>query len=123
MGQTSILGLPGHSLSLALCGQVFLAALLHKLMGFADGGRFAGTGLTVQARLGTDLPARGPAPTHYPVMLRSGLSGRVAWPVPAGTGKNLVLRDMDGWLTVPGLQERGVDGLKKDASVSVRLFV
>lgn len=123
VGQTSILGLPGHSLSLALCGQVFLAALLHKLMGFADGGRFAGTGLTVQAQLGTDLPARGPAPTHYPAMLRSGLSGLVAWPVPAGTGKNLVLRDMDGWLTVPGLQEGGEDGLRKGASVPVRLFV
>ena len=76
----------------------------------------------VLARLGLALPVEGNAPTHYPVMLRRG-DGRVtAWPVAAGTGKTAVLRDMDGWITMPGSDDMSRGGLRRGAAVRVRLF-
>lgn len=121
VGQTSIWGLPGHSLSLALAAQVFLAPLLQKLCGQQPAPQFTDSPPTVLARLGLALPVEGTAPTHYPVMLRREHGRLTAWPVAAGTGKTAVLRDMHGWITMPGSQNNG--GLRRGAALRVRLFV
>lgn len=133
VGQTSIWGLPGHSLSLALAAQVFLAPLLQRLGGQQTGQQFAISQPTVLARLGLALPVEGTAPTHYPVMLRREHGRLTAWPVAAGTGKTAVLRDMHGWITMPGSQSQNKDGLsqgglpqgglRRGAALRVRLFV
>ncbi|WP_291332588.1 molybdopterin molybdotransferase MoeA [Desulfovibrio sp.] len=127
VGQTSIWGLPGHSLSLALAAQVFLAPLLQRLGGQQTAPEFMGSSPTVLARLGLALPAGGPAPTHYPVMLRREHGRLTAWPVTAGTGKTAVLRDMHGWITMPGSpnpHREGLPhgGLRRGAALRVRLF-
>ena len=122
VGQTSILGLPGHSLSLALAAQVFLAPLLQRLGGQQPTLQFADSPPTVLARLGLALPVEGTAPTHYPVMLRREHGRLTAWPVAAGTGKTAVLRDMHGWITMPGSQTQH-RGLRRGAALRVRLFV
>jgi len=127
VGQTSIWGLPGHSLSLALAAQVFLAPLLQRLGGQQATQPFIGSQPTVLARLGLALPVEGPAPTHYPVMLRREHGRLTAWPVAAGTGKTAVLRDMHGWVTMPGSQpqnnrELRHGGLRRGAALRVRLF-
>ena len=96
VGQTAIWGLPGHSLSLALAAQVFLAPLLQKLAGQQTLPQHMNRQPSVLARLGLALPVEGNAPTHYPVMLRPGAGLATAWPVVAGTGKTVVLRDMRG---------------------------
>ena len=111
VGQTSIWGLPGHSLSLALAAQVFLAPLLQRLGGQQATLQFTDSPPTVLARLGLALPVEGTAPTHYPVMLRREHGRLTAWPVAAGTGKTAVLRDMHGWITMPGSQNLDNDGL------------
>ena len=138
VGQTSIWGLPGHSLSLALAAQVFLAPLLQRLGGQQSTPQFADSPPTVLARLGRALPVEGPAPTHYPVMLRHEHGRLTAWPVAAGTGKTAVLRDMHGWITMSGSQNMDNDGLlqgessqgelshgglRRGAALRVRLFV
>ena len=122
VGQTSIWGLPGHSLSLALAAQVFLVPLLQKLGGQQASPEFMPSPPTVLARLGLALPVQGTAPTHYPVMLRREHGRLTAWPVAAGTGKTAVLRDMQGWITMPGSQTRH-SGLRRGAALRVRLFV
>lgn len=127
VGQTSIWGLPGHSLSLALAAQVFLAPLLQRLGGQQTAPEFTGSSPTVLARLALALPMEGPAPTHYPVMLRHELGRLTAWPVTAGTGKTAVLRDMHGWITMPGSQNPHRErlphgGLRRGAALRVRLF-
>ena len=122
VGQTSIWGLPGHSLSLALAAQVFLAPLLQRLGGQQPTLQFADSPPTVLARLGLALPVEGTAPTHYPVMLRREHGRLTAWPVAAGTGKTAVLRDMHGWITMPGSQSQH-RGLRRGAALRVRLFV
>ena len=122
VGQTSIWGLPGHSLSLALAAQVFLAPLLQRLGGQQPTLQFADSPPTVLARLGLALPVEGTAPTHYPVMLRREHGRLTAWPVAAGTGKTAVLRDMHGWITMPGSQTQH-RGLRRGAALRVRLFV
>jgi molybdopterin molybdotransferase len=122
VGQTAVWGLPGHSLSLALAAQVFLAPLLQRLAGQQASPQHMNRQPVVLARLGLALPVEGNAPTHYPVMLRRG-DGRVtAWPVAAGTGKTAVLRDMDGWITMPGSDDMSRGGLRRGAAVRVRLF-
>ena len=143
VGQTSIWGLPGHSLSLALAAQVFLAPLLQRLGGQQATLQFTDSPPTVLARLGLALPVEGTAPTHYPVMLRREHGRLTAWPVAAGTGKTAVLRDMHGWITMPGSQNLDNDGLlqgelpqgglsqgglsqgglRRGAALRVRLFV
>ena len=128
VGQTSIWGLPGHSLSLALVAQVFLAPLLQRLGGQQPALQFADSPPTVLARLGLPLPEEGTAPTHYPVMLRREHGRLTAWPVAAGTGKNAVLRDMHGWITMSGSQnlnngELPQGGLRRGVALRVRLFV
>ena len=125
--QTSIWGLPGHSLSLALAAQVFLAPLLQRLGGQQTAHQFVSSQPTVLARLGLALPVEGIAPTHYPVMLRPERGRLTAWPVAAGTGKTAVLRDMHGWITMPGSQhitKAGLlnGGLRRGAALRVRLF-
>ena len=70
--QTSVWGLPGHPLSLALAAQVFLAPLLQKLGGQQAAPEVINPAPSVLARLGLALPVEGTAPTHYPVMLRRG---------------------------------------------------
>ena len=122
VGQTSIWGLPGHSLSLALAAQVFLAPLLQRLGGQQPTLQFADSPPTVLARLGLALPVEGAAPTHYPVMLRHEHGRLTAWPVAAGTGKTAVLRDMHGWITMQGNQTQH-QGLRRGAALRVRLFV
>lgn len=122
VGQTSIWGLPGHSLSLALAAQVFLAPLLQRLGGQQPTLQFADSPTTVLARLGLALPVEGTAPTHYPVMLRREHGRLTAWPVAAGTGKTAVLRDMHGWITMQGSQTQHC-GLRRGAALRVRLFV
>ena len=128
VGQTSIWGLPGHSLSLALAAQVFLAPLLQRLGGQQTAHQFVSRQPTVLARLGLALPVEGIAPTHYPVVLRPDRGRLTAWPVAAGTGKTAVLRDMHGWITMPGSQtpQKGglqQGGLRRGAALRVRLFV
>ena len=133
VGQTSIWGLPGHSLSLALAAQVFLAPLLQRLGGQQATLQFTDSPPTVLARLGLALPVEGTAPTHYPVMLRREHGRLTAWPVAAGTGKTAVLRDMHGWITMPGSHnqtsgDRGIgglryEGLRRGAALRVLLFV
>ena len=143
VGQTSIWGLPGHSLSLALAAQVFLAPLLQRLGGQQATLQFTDSPPTVLARLGLALPVEGTAPTHHPVMLRHEHGRLTAWPVAAGTGKTAVLRDMHGWITMPGSQNLDNDGLlqgelpqgglsqgglsqgglRRGAALRVRLFV
>ena len=138
VGQTAVWGLPGHSLSLALAAQVFLAPLLQRLGGQQSTPQFADSPPTVLARLGRALPVEGPAPTHYPVMLRHEHGRLTAWPVAAGTGKTAVLRDMHGWITMSGSQnmdnggllqgessqgELSHGGLRRGAALRVRLFV
>ncbi|WP_374282627.1 molybdopterin molybdotransferase MoeA [Desulfovibrio sp.] len=122
VGQTSIWGLPGHSLSLALAAQVFLAPLLRRLGGQQTAQQFTGSQPTVLARLGLALPVEGTAPTHYPVMLRPENGRLTAWPVDAGTGKTAVLRDMHGWITMPGSAAANRGGLRRGAALRVRLF-
>ena len=122
VGQTSIWGLPGHSLSLALAAQVFLATLLQRLGGQQPTLQFADSPPTVLARLGLALPVEGAAPTHHPVMLRHEHGRLTAWPVAAGTGKTAVLRDMHGWITMQGNQTQH-QGLRRGAALRVRLFV
>ena len=122
VGQTSIWGLPGHSLSLALAAQVFLAPLLQRLGGQQPTLQFADSPPTVLARLGLALPVEGAAPTHHPVMLRHEHGRLTAWPVAAGTGKTAVLRDMHGWITMQGNQTQH-QGLRRGAALRVRLFV
>ena len=68
VGQTSVWGLPGHPLSLALAAQVFLAPLLQKLGGQQAAPGFINPAPSVLARLGLALPVEGTAPAHYPVM-------------------------------------------------------
>ena len=122
VGQTTVWGLPGHALSLALAAQVFLAPLLRRLAGlFSDLSAQPGPAF-LAARLGVALPARGPARTHYPVMLRQVAGLATAWPVAAGTGKTVVLRDMKGWITVPGEGPETPGGLRRGAAVRVWLF-
>lgn len=122
VGQTSIWGLPGHSLSLALAAQVFLAPLLQRLAGQQTLPRTMNRQPSVLARLGLALPVEGNAPTHYPVMLRREHGRVTAWPVAAGTGKTAVLRDMDGWITMPGSENMRRGGLRRGAAVRVQLF-
>lgn len=122
VGQTSIWGLPGHSLSLALAAQVFLVPLLRRLCGLHTAGSLWGNQPAVLARLGLALPVGGVAPTHYPVVLRREHGRTVAWPVAAGTGKTAVLRDMDGWITMPGSEDMNKGGLRRGTAVRVRLF-
>lgn len=127
VGQTSIWGLPGHALSLALAAQVFLAPLLQRLGGQQHAHTSMISQPTVLARLGLALPVAGPAPTHYPVMLRREHGRLTAWPVAAGTGKTAVLRDMHGWVTMPGSQpqnnrELRHGGLRRGVALRVRLF-
>ena len=122
VGQTTVWGLPGHALSLALAAQVFLAPLLRRLAGLPNDQSAGGSAAFLHARLGVALPARGPAPTHYPVVLRQGAGLATAWPVAAGTGKTVVLRDMKGWITVPGEGPETTGGLRRGAAVRVRLF-
>ena len=122
VGQTSIWGLPGHSLSLALAAQVFLAPLLQRLAGQQTLPQHMNRQPSVLARLGPALPVEGNAPTHYPVMLRREHGRVTAWPVAAGTGKTAVLRDMDGWITMPGSDDMSRGGLRRGAAVRVRLF-
>ena len=64
----------------------------------------------------------GNALTHYPVILRREHGRVTAWPVAAGTGKTAVLRDMDGWITMPGSEDMSRGGLRRGAAVHVRLF-
>lgn len=122
VGQTSIWGLPGHSLSLALAAQVFLAPLLQRLAGQQTLPHAMNRQPSVLARLGLALPVEGNAPTHYPVVLRREHGRVTAWPVAAGTGKTAVLRDMDGWITMPGSDDMSRGGLRRGAAVRVRLF-
>lgn len=127
VGQTSIWGLPGHSLSLALAAQVFLAPLLQKLGGQHEAPEHISNPPTVTARLGLALPVEATAPAHYPIMLRREHGRLTAWPVAAGTGKTAVLRDMHGWITMPGSQNQTksgtqYEGLRRGAAVRVRLF-
>lgn len=122
VGQTSIWGLPGHSLSLALAAQVFLAPLLQRLAGQQTLPHTMNRHPPVLARLGLALPVEGNAPTHYPVVLRREHGRVTAWPVAAGTGKTAVLRDMDGWITMPGSDDMSRGGLRRGAAVRVRLF-
>ena len=132
VGQTSIWGLPGHALSLALAAQVFLVPLLQRLGGQQTtkqtvGSQTASSQIvpsqpTVLARLAVALPVEGIAPAHYPVMLRPNRACLTAWPVLAGTGKTAVLRDMHGWITMPGSQTQH-RGLRRGAALRVRLFV
>ena len=126
VGQTSVWGLPGHPLSLALAAQVFLAPLLQKLGGQQAAPEVINPAPSVLARLGLALPVEGTAPTHDPVMLRRGHGRLTAWPVPAGTGKTAVLRDMHGWITIPGCPDAAAStaksGLRRGAAVRVRLF-
>ena len=122
VGQTSIWGLPGHSLSLALAAQVFLAPLLQRLAGQQTLPHTMNRQPPVLARLGLALPVEGNAPTHYPVMLRREHGRVTAWPVAAGTGKTAVLRDMNGWITMPGSDDMSRGGLRRGAAVRVRLF-
>ena len=68
------------------------------------------------------LPVGGIAPTHYPVVLKSHGGRATAWPVVAGTGKTAVLRDMNGWITMPGSQDTSKGGLRRGAAVRVHLF-
>lgn len=122
VGQTPIWGLPGHSLSLALAAQVFLAPLLQRLAGQQTLPQHMNRQPSVLARLGLALPVEGNAPTHYPVMLRREHGRVTAWPVAAGTGKTAVLRDMNGWITMPGSDDMSRGGLRRGAAVRVRLF-
>lgn len=122
VGQTSLWGLPGHSLSLALAAQVFLAPLLQRLAGQQTLPQHMNRQPSVLARLGLALPVEGNAPTHYPVMLRREHGRVTAWPVAAGTGKTAVLRDMDGWITMPGSENMRRGGLRRGAAVRVQLF-
>lgn len=117
IGGTSVWVLPGHLLSLFMSAQLFLAPLLRRLMGMEAQGEasFAQT----RALLARHLPSKGVAPAHYPVTLERGESGPRAHPVPLGTGRNAVLRDMAGWVTVPG----GGQGLPQDHLAAVHLFV
>ncbi|MGV7005624.1 molybdopterin molybdotransferase MoeA [Desulfovibrio sp. QI0442] len=121
-GQTTIWGLPGHSLSLALAAQVFLVPLLQRLAGQQGSPQHMNWQPVVLARLGIALPVEGNAPTHYPVILRREHGRVTAWPVAAGTGKTAVLRDMDGWITMPGSNDMSRGGLRRGAAVRVRLF-
>ena len=122
VGSTSIWGLPGHSLSLALAAQVFLAPLLQRLDGQQTAQQPANSPPTVLARLGLALPVEGTSPTHYPVMLQTEQGRLTAWPVAAGTGKTAVLRDMHGWITMPGSPAANRGGLRRGAALRVRLF-
>lgn len=122
VGQTAIWGLPGHSLSLALAAQVFLAPLLQRLAGQQTLPHAMNRQPSVLARLGLALPVEGNAPTHYPVVLRREHGRVTAWPVAAGTGKTAVLRDMNGWITMPGSDDMSRGGLRRGAAVRVRLF-
>ena len=122
VGQTAIWGLPGHSLSLALAAQVFLAPLLQRLAGQQTLPQHMNRQPSVLARLGLALPVEGNAPTHYPVMLRREHGRVTAWPVAAGTGKTAVLRDMNGWITMPGSDDMSRGGLRRGAAVRVHLF-
>lgn len=122
VGQTAIWGLPGHSLSLALAAQVFLAPLLQRLCGLQPSASLMDAEPFVLARLALALPVGGIAPTHYPVMLKREQSRATAWPVVAGTGKTAVLRDMNGWITMPGSADTTRGGLRRGAAVRVHLF-
>lgn len=122
VGQTSIWGLPGHSLSLALAAQIFLAPLLQRLCGLHAAANLSDNQPVVLARLGLALPMGGVASTHYPVVLRREHGRMIAWPVAAGTGKTAVLRDMDGWITMHGSKDANKGGLRRGAAVRVRLF-
>lgn len=122
VGQTTIWGLPGHSLSLALAAQVFLAPQLQSLAGQQTSPHHMNRQPSVLARLGLALPVEGNAPTHYPVILRRGQGRVTAWPVAAGTGKTAVLRDMDGWITMPGSEDMRRGGLRRGTAVRVHLF-
>ena len=132
VGQTSIWGLPGHALSLALAAQVFLVPLLQRLGGQQTTNQTVGSQTvssqpTVLARLALALPVEGTAPTHYPVILRPNRGCLTAWPVLAGTGKTAVLRDMHGWITMPGSPNANAGslphaGLRRGAALRVRLF-
>lgn len=123
VGQTAVWGLPGHSLSLALAAQVFLAPLLQRLTGQQASPQHINRQSSVLARLGLALPVEGNAPTHYPVILRREHGRVTAWPVAAGTGKTAVLRDMNGWITMPGSDDMSRSGLRRGAAVRVHLFV
>ena len=122
LGHTAIWGLPGHSLSLALAAQVFLAPLLQRLGGLRTSVSRMDAQPTVLARLALALPVGGIAPTHYPVVLKRHGGRATAWPVVAGTGKTAVLRDMNGWITMPGSQDTSKGGLRRGAAVRVHLF-
>jgi molybdopterin molybdotransferase len=124
IGDLSLWVLPGHMLSLFMTAQLFIAPLLQRLMGLSvvnAGDSFGHDGVgpsRVKARLARSLPSRRDALAHYPVTLEHDASSLRAWPVLLGTGKNAVLRDMAGWVTVSG----GTDGLRRGQLVSVRLF-
>ena len=122
VGQTAIWGLPGHSLSLALTAQVFLAPLLQRLCGLHTSTNPTDDEPFVLARLALALPTGGVAPTHYPVVLKREQGRAVAWPIVAGTGKTAVLRDMNGWITMPGNEDSNKGGLRRGAAVRVHLF-
>lgn len=122
LGQTAIWGLPGHSLSLALAAQVFLAPLLQRLCGLQASTNLMDAQPFALARLALALPVGGIAPTHYPVVLKHEQGRATAWPVVAGTGKTAVLRDMNGWITMPGSEDTHKGGLRRGAAVRVRLF-
>ena len=125
IGDLGLWNLPGHMLALFTAAQIFLAPLLRRLSGLADenaereGWIDETVPARIRARLGRSLPSRGEAPSHYPVVLGRNASGLCAWPIALGTGKNVVLRDMAGWVTVPG----GGQGLRRGRMAEVRLFL
>ncbi len=129
VGGTSIWGLPGHTLSLALAAQIFLAPLLLRLMG-QNGVKAKGNSAfhlpphgvekseTVRALLAETLPPQSAALAHFPVTLRQEAHCLMAFPVPLGTGKTSILRNMSGWVTPPDASR----GLRRGSSVAVHLF-
>ena len=124
VGGLSLWALPGHMLSLFMVAQLFVAPLLLRLMGLPIGqgcecgGHDVAGPAQVRARLARTLPSHGEAPAHFPVTLEQGTRGLSAWPILLGTGKNIVLRDMAGWVTVPG----GAGGLPRNRLATVWRF-
>ncbi|QFT60222.1 Molybdopterin molybdenumtransferase [Sulfitobacter sp. THAF37] len=67
IGDAAMIGLPGNPVSAMVCGTVFVAPVLRRMLGLGDA-----MAQTRQVTLGTDLPANGPRAHYLRAQLRDG---------------------------------------------------
>ncbi len=107
-------GMPGNALSLSMIAQVLLVPYLCRRMGLNT----VPCQKTLRVRLGMELVPEGSVQSHYPVTLNETKTMPFAFPVPLGTGKTSVLRDMAGWITLTDMSSYALND-----ELDMRLFL